>query len=426
MGCICAGESDIEHFLTDFIDELKVRKYTDVKYFSHLEKNRPFYAIRTNYDEFLRANQNEVHHTNYQTLLFNRPHYLFYISLIFLVQSDPLKMANNYRSILDQLRQSQNETRAELLEDLTKDNYDTLYDVLAFYARMVSLDIVEAAEKSKENRITEDQMKVLKNNYSLIVIDYFVKDLMRDCANPNTNIDEFFKKNFMNLKHNLVRERLRKIYENMDHYVKTLKHIPKNGTEVQNLYVPKVEVQVEEELVCCENENDDIEMLRLREEEEKFRLLSYNNYRRECLFHHNRVRALHGVPALRESDSLSEYSQQWATFIAETDHLTHSSMIWDGKVVGENIAKAGAILNDPSQLIVNKWYEEKNNYDFSIASSQNNTKNFTQMVWRETESIGFGLAHSKTGNTFIVINYYPPGNCPETYRENVNLPRYKD
>ena len=25
MGCICAGESDIEHFLTDFIDELKIR-----------------------------------------------------------------------------------------------------------------------------------------------------------------------------------------------------------------------------------------------------------------------------------------------------------------------------------------------------------------------------------------------------------------
>ena len=160
------------------------------------------------------------------------------------------------------------------------------------------------------------------------------------------------------------------------------------------------------------------------EEIEKSKVEQYNKYRRECLFHHNRIREAHGVPPLRESDSLSEYSQEWANFISETDTLTHSSMIWDGKNIGENIAKAGAIINDPSQLIVHKWYEERENFDYSNPSSQNNTKNFTQMVWKKTESIGFGLAYSQSGNTFIVINYFPQGNTVDEYQENVTMARY--
>merc|ERR1719469_1705370 len=148
---------------------------------------------------------------------------------------------------------------------------------------------------------------------------------------------------------------------------------------------------------------------------------NFEKNRKECLYHHNKIRASHGVPPLRESDSLSEYSQQWANFISDTDSLTHSSMIWDGKNVGENIAKAGAVINDPSQLIVQKWYEEKENYDYSSPSSQNNTKNFTQMVWKNTESVGFGLAYSQSGNTFIVINYYPAGNVSDEYRKNVTV-----
>ena len=444
MGCICAGESDIEHFLTDFIDELKIRKYTDVKYMVHLDRYRPFSSLRINYDEFLRSNQNEVIHNNFQTLLFQRPRYLFYASLTFLVQSDPKNMANNYREILDRLRKSQIETPTENLnfEDLTKDTYDTLFDVLNYYARMVSLDIVEAAtQTSKDSRITEEQMKVLKNNYSLLVIDTFVRDLMKDCNNPDVDLDEFFLRNFLNLRHTSVREKLRKIYENYDSFLKNLKPTKKNGTQPKYEYtLPNInyigtevnsagknnydEIVKEEDIVCAENDDqNDYENLRLKEEEARFRL-QYNNYRRECLYHHNKIRAAHGSPALRESDSLSEYSQQWANFIAETDTLTHSSMIWDGKNVGENIAKCGAYLADPSQLIVNKWYEEKNNFDFNNPSTQVNTKNFTQMVWKDTESIGFGLAYSKNGNTFIVINYYPPGNAPQRYAENVSMIKY--
>lgn len=462
MGCICAGESDIEHFLTDFIDELKIRKYNEKHFFTYMEKNSPFRTVRTNYDEFLRANQNEEIHTNYQNILITKNHHLFYASLIFLIQSDPKKMAANYQLVLEKIKSSHAEYKKDVLEDFVKDDYDILYDVLIFYTRMVSLEIIEAVQKSKEKRITDEQMKVLKNNYCQIVIEIFVKDLMKDCKNPNVDLEEFFLKNFANLRHVTVREKLRRIFENKDKYLKNVKNDaelvsrqkPEKSDKPEQIlneksgkyeYVlPNIEYKgnkdvtrenygsnnytnnQEDEEECVEGgaPAEDYDMdFKIRAEKERLRLEQYAHYRRECLYHHNRIRAAHGVPALRESDSLSEYSQQWATFLSETDTLTHSSMIWEGKNVGENIAKANAMINDPSQLIVNKWYEEKNNFNFNNPTSQNNTKNFTQMVWKNTESIGFGLAYSQTGNTFMVINYYPAGNIADGYEENVTMSR---
>lgn len=488
MGCICAGESDIEHFLTDFIDELKIRKYNEKNFFAYLDKNSPYRTLRSNYDEFLRSNQNEEIHSIYQNNLFSRKHHLFYASLIFLIHSDPKNMSANYKLVIEKIKNSHTEFKQDTLQDFTKDDYDILSDVLNFYVRMISLDVIEAAQKSKENRITDEQMKVLKNNYAETVIAIYVKDLMKDCKNPNIDLDEFFKKNHLELVHTTVREKLKKVFENKEDILKNVKKetqgrksnananananiksedANKNasennkpagneqeleGGEKYQYKLPNIEYTGEnglskehygsnnyDKLKSEQNHiNDDydddcvqggnpgdfnMENERIRLEMEKLKEEQYAIYRKECLFHHNKVREIHGVPPLKEDNSLSEYSQQWANFISETDTLTHSSMIWDGKNVGENIAKAGAIINDPSQLIVNKWYEEKDNFDYSNPSSHNNTKNFTQMVWKNTESIGFGLAYSESGNTFIVINYHPAGNSSDGYKDNVTLPR---
>jgi hypothetical protein len=308
-------------------------------------------------------------------------------------------------------------------------------------------------ENSKS--LTDEQKRVLTYNYGERVINHFVKnDLLKNFSSTNLDLDEFFRQNHVNLKHPIVREKLRHISEKNNflqendpnlvsrqrssfdtketqRYKYTLPNINGYGEDgkllkenygsnnydkikhdddeiVQSEYTPKVEI--------CNFGNEN---LRIRNETDRIRQEQLLNYRRECLFHHNRIRALHGSPALRENHSLTNYAQQWANFLSESDTLTHSSMIWDGKNVGENIAKAGAVINDPSQLIVNKWYEEKENYDFSKNCSQNNTKNFTQIVWKDTTEIGFGLAYSQTGNTFIVVNYYPSGNISNEYDYNV-------
>lgn len=463
MGCVCSGESDIEQFLTDFIDELRIRKYNEKNFFLYLDKNSPYKTLRSNYEEFLKSRQNEEIHKNYLNILFSRNHHLFYVSLILLIQCDHKNLSNNYKLILEKVKNSHAEYQKETDETLIKSDYEILYEVLIFYVRMVSFDIIEAAGKSKENKLNEEQVNVLRANYGEKIIDYFVRSLMKGCRNPDIDLDEFFRKNFSVLKHASVRERLRKIYEDKDSLLnnnndsdlvcrqkpQTSKEaLEENNHKKYEYVLPNIDYKgnngisqenygsnnynninnIEEE-ECVEAGNPGIEMdleaenNRIKMEMEKLKIDQYNTYRRECLVHHNRIREKHGVPALRESDSLSQFAQTWANYISETDCLTHSSMIWDGKMVGENIAKAGAIINDPSELIVNKWYEEKDNFDFSNKSSQNNTKNFTQMVWKNTESIGFGLAYSQSGNTFIVINYYPSGNLPQEYEENVTLPQ---
>ena len=543
MGCICAGESDIENFLTEFIDELNIRRYNGKTYLAHLEKENssPFKNTRTNYDDFLRSNQNVQMHEKYQENLYKRPHHHFYLALIFLIQHDNAKkMSESYKQVQHKLKTSYEEQKKETLADFFKTDNEILRDILNFYVKMISLDVIVAAQESKENkdRLTPEQLKVLKTNYGLDVIALFVKeDLMKDCKNP-VNLEEFFTKNHMKLKHPTVRENLRRWYENYNTISKTVKKetnavnkqeenlvsrqkpnsnfvekqvitenkngiqggeklegdkyaykLPEindysNSNQGSNNYnkIQKDIVIDEDDMECVQsgnpgvgnygnsttygdysnsnknygsnnynkiqkdivNDEDDMECVqsgnpgvgnygnstsyggdynRGEAEAEILKKEQYAIYRRECLIHHNKIRERHGVPPLRESESLSEYSQQWANFISDTDSLTHSSMIWDSKNVGENIAKAGAVINDPSQLIVHKWYEEKENYDYSNPSSQNNTKNFSQMVWRNTESIGFGLSYSQSGNTFIVINYHPAGNVADEYRKNITEAR---
>lgn len=223
MGCVCAGESDIEQYLTDFIDELRVRKYNDVNFLEFLKKNSPYGKPSDNYAEFLKAVNNEQTHLRYRNDLFARAQHLFYPSLIFLIHQNPEKMATNYKNILEEVKRSYKATQKTNNNFFEKNEYDALYDVLTFYVRMVSFDIVEASINSKDTRISEEQARVLKNNFSHIAIEIFVRDLMKDSDNPNIDLDHFFRRHFSILKHPSVRERLRKICENKE----GLKKIPK-------------------------------------------------------------------------------------------------------------------------------------------------------------------------------------------------------
>lgn len=147
--------------------------------------------------------------------------------------------------------------------------------------------------------------------------------------------------------------------------------------------------------------------------------LTLKQFRKETLHLHNESRKLHQVSELIEDPLLTERAQEWANSLAETDSLKHSDLVWNGKLIGENIAKGSAVLEDPSKLVFSKWYMEIVNYDFAAATAQPSTKNFTQVVWKETKQIGMGLAYSKNGNTYVVVNYFPAGNDENKLRENV-------
>jgi len=50
------------------------------------------------------------------------------------------------------------------------------------------------------------------------------------------------------------------------------------------------------------------------------------------------------------------------------------------------------------------WYQEKYNYDYFKPGFNLYTGHFTQMVWRETEFLGVGVAFKCVYNTLIIIN----------------------
>ena len=140
---------------------------------------------------------------------------------------------------------------------------------------------------------------------------------------------------------------------------------------------------------------------------------------------------------------LDEYLCLRASIIAKPMSLDES---YDNEnLLYENGDECG-MLQDASEeqlspeKLMEKWYEQKNKYDFNEPEDFDCDK-FTQMVWKNTKK--FGIAYycliekdevniltrdsfaqdeeinQKPKKYYYVALYYPPGNKPEEYKDNV-------
>ena len=65
------------------------------------------------------------------------------------------------------------------------------------------------------------------------------------------------------------------------------------------------------------------------------------------------------------------------------------------------------------------WYDEIKDYDFTTGQSKGGViGHFTQLVWKVSKEVGFGIAMDNE-NVYTVANYYPGGNFNNLYLENV-------
>ena len=62
-------------------------------------------------------------------------------------------------------------------------------------------------------------------------------------------------------------------------------------------------------------------------------------------------------------------------------------------------------------------YDENLEYNYKTKDPE--PSNFTQMVWKSSEFIGFGMQKSLKGKYYYVINYYPTGNIDGQFQKNV-------
>jgi pathogenesis-related protein 1 len=121
---------------------------------------------------------------------------------------------------------------------------------------------------------------------------------------------------------------------------------------------------------------------------------------------HNDARAVVGVPPLVWSPRLAAYAQQWADRLAAEGGRTIRHR--DQHTYGENLARGWGVDGARAAVL---WLDEKKEYRGQPIDASDFARfgHYTQMVWRTTTHVGFGIA--RIGPSAIVVaNYSPPGN----------------
>ncbi|NJK51686.1 MAG: hypothetical protein HC936_00945 [Leptolyngbyaceae cyanobacterium SU_3_3] len=128
----------------------------------------------------------------------------------------------------------------------------------------------------------------------------------------------------------------------------------------------------------------------------------------EILDAHNQCRARVGVLPLKWSPQIASKAQEWADHLSRTGEFEHRS--GGGSGYGENLAAGGMSPTD----LVKMWCDEQNKYDPQTGKCRGNDPfscyHFTQVVWRQTNELGCGLASHPQWDKVLVCNYDPPGN----------------
>ena len=170
----------------------------------------------------------------------------------------------------------------------------------------------------------------------------------------------------------------------------------------------------------------------------KTSLQSNDDFTREALQVHNDLRRKHGVEPLRLNADLSKLAQQWgkrhlslptssliffsisANHLASTGALVHSKTKYRNSQVGENLycqsrPTAGREMTEA-------WYNEHRQYDYNNRRAyQSGTGHFTQLVWKNSQEVGFAQAQGRSMH-YTVAMYYPPGNYLGEYEKNIFPP----
>ncbi|KAL3843830.1 hypothetical protein ACJIZ3_001233 [Penstemon smallii] len=120
---------------------------------------------------------------------------------------------------------------------------------------------------------------------------------------------------------------------------------------------------------------------------------------------HNPARAEVGVPPLIWNATVAVYAQNYANERSKDCELVHSKGPY-----GENIAMGSWDLS--AKEAVDMWINEKQYYDYNSNACVGGQQclHYTQVVWRNSVSVGCARAPCKNGWTFVTCNYDPPGN----------------
>ena len=139
----------------------------------------------------------------------------------------------------------------------------------------------------------------------------------------------------------------------------------------------------------------------------------------EALCAHNELRAKHNSPPLFLNPTLTTLAQNHSELLAKEGNLKYSNNKLEDKKIGENLFMSKKKYTGEEVSLY--WYKGINYYDFQNMNNieKKEAKNFTQLIWKSTREVGFGVTTDKKGNFYVVANYFPCGNIKGQYKENV-------
>jgi len=136
---------------------------------------------------------------------------------------------------------------------------------------------------------------------------------------------------------------------------------------------------------------------------------SLSSDRATLLNDHNAYRRAHSVPELQMDSELENTAQKYADYLARTGVWDHSvqGTQYRGSDVGENLYEGGD-ATEASKL----WYCEVDDYkkNPNVWTNEPMIGHFTQLVWKASQKVGFGIATASNGQTYVVAQYWPQGN----------------
>ncbi|KAK6441922.1 hypothetical protein LTR95_001839 [Oleoguttula sp. CCFEE 5521] len=106
----------------------------------------------------------------------------------------------------------------------------------------------------------------------------------------------------------------------------------------------------------------------------------------------------------------------WAQTLAERDSGVEHFEQPDGQArCGENLYMAGRGMQGNHLLLATQcWYDEKPMWHGQAVPAESKgsseEKHYTQMIWIDTTHFGIAAATSRSGTTYVVGRYWPPGN----------------
>jgi hypothetical protein len=135
-------------------------------------------------------------------------------------------------------------------------------------------------------------------------------------------------------------------------------------------------------------------------------------FSRQILMVHNKYRAAVGVPPLVWSDDLAAAARVWANTLNSNLQFAHDRETQDQ---GENLWMGTAGAFSVTQMVAS-WGQERQNFQNGTFPNVSATGNwfdvghYSQMVWRNTTSVGCAGVSGSDGNYRLVCRYSPAGN----------------